>query len=236
MKIWIFFFSPWICFASLNFLHIPKTGGTSMMSVLHGCFPSKDFYPITDLTWDEKAVIRGNFALPNEISDILNRYPLIEQKIAVGHFPFWFLQSKDPQFDSSFTFTILREPVSRVISHYDFWVDIGRKISSPTEIDPNLMCKMLRSDCTLCGEDLLEDCKKNLESLDFILFLDDFEGGVRRLLKKLNIKYRGSVPRENKSSRRRQITDEELAQLIELNDLDIRLYEYAKTYLRSKSH
>ena len=125
--------------------------------------------------------------------------------------------------------------VSRVISHYYHKMRAGDDIQSPTEICPNLMCKFLCSDPTLRGEELLEDCKKNLESLDFIIFLDDFENGVNSLFKKLKLSSKGPIVVKNKSDKKRPITQEEKQKIREQNDLDIRLYEYADTYLRYKS-
>ena len=73
------------------------------------------------------------------MTNILNAFPSVEQKVITGHFPFWFLRGKDPRFDSSFTFTILREPVSRVISNYFFNLEKKNRTDYPIDIFPNLI-------------------------------------------------------------------------------------------------
>ena len=232
----VFFLLPCCCTAALNFLHIPKTAGTTLMSLLDKNFKDSDFYPFKDLGHGKNSIEQREFLSQQEMTDILGQYPLITQKFCRGHFPFWFLQQNDPDFDSSFTFTVLREPVSRVISQYYFKVGLEEEIDSPLEVCPNLMCRMLCSDCTLRGEELLEDCKKNLEQIDFIIFLDDFDGCISRLFRKLGLKNTGSIPAKNRSEKTRRITPEEKQGIRDLNSLDIRLYEYAITYLRYKSY
>ena len=205
-----------------------------MYSLLDRNFSSSDYYPFLAIG-KGAPISRGVFDTEQDILNVLNRFPMITQKVAKGHLPFWFLQSKDPQFDSSFIFTILRDPVSRVISHYHHKVREGADMKSPTEVCPNLMCRFLCSDPTLRGEALFEDCKRNLEGLDFIVFLDDFENGVNSLFNKLKLRLKGPIVPKNEGEKKRPITEEEKRKIRELNDLDIRLYEYADTYLRYKS-
>ena len=101
-----------------------------------------------------------------------------------------------------------------------------------------MMCKMLCSDATLIGEELLEDSIKNLERMDFIIFQDDFENGLIKLTSVLNLKIPQNpklVYNQTKNSKKKEtLSDEEIQKIREMNDLDIRLYEYADKNLRKK--
>jgi hypothetical protein len=128
-----------------------------------------------------------------------------------------------------------------VISHYFFKVQygypsLGLPVHSPLDVVSNLMCRMLASDPTLDGEALLEDAMHNLARLDFIIFLDDFEGGVNRLFHKLGIAHQGNVPRLNKTRRGKEFDESVIEEVRKKNALDVKLYQYAVDCLRDKSY
>ena len=104
--------TPYFCFANLNFIHVPKTGGTTMCSLLDKNFRNSDYYPFLAIGKGEP-MSRGVFDTEEDVLNVLNRFPMIKQKVAKGHLPFWFFQSRNPNFNSAFIFTTLREPVSR---------------------------------------------------------------------------------------------------------------------------
>ena len=220
--------APQRSFARIHFLHIPKTGGTTMHTLLEKRFAPEDFYPLHGVLDMPTRMLFNN---GQDVIDACNACPPIREKISWGHFPFWFLRDKDPEFDSSFCFTILRDPVERVISNYFFRLANGRDIDSPLGIVQNYMCKMCASNNTLEGEELLQDSMRNLRRMNQIIFLDDYENGVDRLFKKLGLKHRKQIPFLNKTARS-PIDAEMIQKIREKNDLDIRLYEYAKTFLK----
>lgn len=226
-RFFIFFLAPVMCFSSLNFIHIPKTGGMSMRFLIKEQFQSGEVYPFTQFgePWPVK-----------DVNAILNKFPPIAHRAVCGHFPVWFLQKKDPDFfTTSFSFTILRDPIERVLSHYFFLKTLKDPIRSPVHVLPNFMCRVLCSDPSLAGESLLANAIYNLERLDFVIFLDDFDGGVRRLFAKLNFPYKEAIPSLNQTPRSKEFDQDTMNTLRRQNDLDIRLYDYAKTYLRNKS-
>jgi hypothetical protein len=168
----------------------------------------------------------------------LPEMPLPSHSVISGHFPFWWLKEKG--LTSDFCFTVLRDPVERVISHYFFklkngYPSLGRPVHSPLDVVPNLMCRMLSSDPALEGEALFKSAIYNLERLDFIVFLDDFEGGARRLFKKMGFEHKGEIPKLNQTARKRKLDDQIVQKIRECNDLDLSLYEYATQFLRHKS-
>jgi hypothetical protein len=228
----IFLLIPSVFWGTLHFLHIKKTGGCSIHTLLENHYQKEDFYPLRYI--ENRNTIWSSFS-QSDAEITFNNYQDIHSKVISGHFPYWFLKKKDPNFDSSFIFTCLREPIDRVLSHYFYYLKLGRGLKSPLEIAPNVMCKMLASDITLQGESLLQDAINTLHHMNFIIFMDDFENGIARLFQKLGFEQPDSIPHEN-ISKRDTVDKETLLMLEEMNDLDIRLYEYAKFALRHKSY
>ncbi len=236
----IAFFFPLHGFAKLCFIHIAKTGGTTMHALLQQHFGEGNIYPYRGIReiYPYKGV-NESVTILEAISGLSDR-PLSSQSIISGHFPLWWLQKKglDP---STFCFTILRDPIERVLSQYFFKIKVEYPYfkypeQSPLDIFPNVMCRMLCSDPRLNGQELLENALQNLENLDFIIFADDFEGGSRRLFTKMNSEHKGMIPKLNETSRGFAFTEEMIQQIREMNAWDLKLYEYATTHLRKKSY
>jgi len=113
--------------------------------------------------------------------------------------------------------------------------------SNPLGVSANLMCRMLSSDYTLEGEELLEEAINNLDRMDAIIFFNDLENGIRRVFSELGLFVPRSIPHKNTTSDRKTqrqyniiqpITDELIEQIREKNSLDVRLYEYALMHFR----
>lgn len=225
----IFLCLPIVLLGGVRFLHIPKTGGLTIYSLLEQQYRQNEIYPYRDA-----GQLARNTYDANVMLNRLNAFPPIEQKLALGHFPFWFFQHKDLHFHSSYFVTVLRDPVDRVISSY-FYRLATEDLQSPLEVTPNRMCKMLCSDASLREEELLQDCIQNLQRMDFIIFMDDFEEGVRRLFKRLDLGNLKEVPKRNQSLRS-EISEEIRKKIAAANALDVRLYEYASKNLRYKSY
>ncbi len=212
-------------FSKIIFLHIPKCAGTSIHSVLEKHFDQRDIYPLRKME---------NYILP-ELDDA----PIVEHDFCSGHFPIWFLEAKDPLFKDSYLFTVIRDPVQRVLSHCRFIEkqDINRIDINPLHHQSNWICKMLTSDPDLEGEELLENCKKNLEKFDFILFQDDpitFENDVKSLFSCLQIPYfENLIPKIN-TTKQQTYSENLIAEVTELNALDCALYAYAKKFYKGK--
>lgn len=228
------------CVDQLCFVHIGKTGGTTMHALLRQHFKEGDFYPYRGMKelYPYKGLKDGEIVLQsmNESSEISP----ISHRVISGHFPLWWLHKKGVG-PKAFCFTILRDPIQRVISDYFFKLKFESEIyrfpdHTPLDVLPNVMCRMLSSDPTLTGEDLLNDAISNLKKLDFIIFLDDFERGIRHFFKKIGIKHHQTIPRLNITERGQEIDQEMIEQIRNYNELDLRLYEYARTFLRYKSY
>ena len=211
-----------ICEARIVFVHIPKCGGTTLQRLLKENFDKREVYPFAKIGKG-----RAHATTVQEMQEAFDEFPPIEHELAWGHFPMWFFQEKDPDFNSSFYLTVLRDPVERVLSHDRYRMRNDKLSSDPLSIPDNFLCYMLCTDCTLTGDALLENAKMSLERMDAILFMETFERDIRILFKRLNFKLPSKIPRTN-TTRPYPVSDEMIEKIRERNILDVKLYEYAK--------
>jgi len=218
------FLSPVIAEARIKFLHIPKCGGTTIDYILGKQFNQNEIYPFKRL----------NGAIAKNARSRARDLPKFEEELISGHFPFWFLEEKDPDHETSFTFTVLRDPIERVLSHYQY-----RKKNNPEinvtidDVHSNWMCKMLCSDPSLPDHEILESAIENLHKLDYVVFLDTFEKDARLLFDILGIDRKNyEFPNLNRSEKVKY-TKKLIEKIRNSNQLDIQLYKYAKMYIKN---
>lgn len=220
---------PFLSFSSLNFVHIPKCAGTTIDELIKQKIHYLDIYPFRVI---ERCPTWSDIENPEEY---VKDYPDIRQKYVSGHLPYWFYVLKDPNFQSSFFFTCLRDPIARVLSQYRYSLKFAKGPFSISSIPGNYMCKMLCSDPNLRGEELLRNSIQNLEKMDFILFQDDLHNGLQQLFAALNFEFPTyGIPHKNTTVNNEKFSEAVLKELREKNDLDIRLYEYANKNLRNR--
>lgn len=213
--------------ARLYFMHVPKTGGTTLRCLLEQQLAVQEIYP-----YRNSKSARGP----------------VHGELVSGHFPFWFCQDFDEDFESSFKVTILREPVERYLSFLrakkkadpelpDLESVIRLRQSSDKYREgliDNALCRYLSSDPLLEGEDLLESAKQALGRIDCVLFFDRFAQDVIALFKRLGIDIdEDDIPKIN-FTQPEPVSPQLLEEVVQLNLLDMRLYEYAKNHLSSK--
>lgn len=219
-------------FARVNFIHIPKCAGTTIHSMLEKSFHVDEIYPQRHMP---------KFTMDGCLDSVD-----IDHALVSGHFPFWFYTQKDPEIEKSFTFTILRDPVQRVFSHsrYIAKTEPEKNGANPLTHRPNWIARMLCSDPTFSGdvskenrvkyteEEIFQDCIQNLKKLDLVLFVDEdtFNSGVQHLFDSLNIPFNEhSIPVLN-VTKAKKVSPEVLRKVRKRNQLDIRIYEYAKKH------
>ncbi|MBX9924458.1 MAG: sulfotransferase family protein [Rhabdochlamydiaceae bacterium] len=208
--------------ARLYFLHIPKTGGTTIHTVLENQIHLNELYP------------------PRKAS--MANIP-VNHEFVSGHFPFWFCAQLDPEFDQAFKFTILRDPVERVLSLLRYTkkhrpnlrsmnLDEIFELLIHNESHKNDMTQntisFLTSQPDLPEEDVLKNAKDTLNKLDFVVFLDNFEQDTKELFEALGIQWNTEFLPHTNTTEAEYVSPELLEKIKELNKLDIDLYEYAK--------
>ena len=92
------------------------------------------------------------------------------------------------------------------------------------------MCAMLASEYGATGEELLQQAKDTLHSLDAVLFVDNFAEDSAKLFKRLNLRLT-KVVRAN-TTKKYQFSPELIERIRQDNALDIRLYEYALEHFK----
>lgn len=102
------------CSHTLLFIHVPKTAGTTIDSVLHRQFPAEQIYTVRkDIQGSYKAYVEMD---PGKRAHF---------RVVKGHIPFGVHEHVPGPYAY---FTFLREPIDRTISHYYF---LRRKTTHP---------------------------------------------------------------------------------------------------------
>ena len=212
---------------NLFYIRPAKTGSTSVISLLKAEFPEASFY-------EKTGVYLGNETSWKSAKKKLKKVPSIrDEDIVIGHFPFWFFLKKSTkqQRKEAFWFITMREPVERILSHYRAKLRDHKALTQPWDIEPNGMCRILSSDPTLEGEALLKNAIKNLNQMNLVIFLDDFEWGIEKLCQALGMTIPNQTPRQNPSPDL-EFSNEVIRKIAEANELDIQLYNYASGHCR----
>jgi len=208
--------------ARIKFIHIPKTGGSTIHEVLSRYFYEKEIYPYR----------RTNAAISVNAKGKAESMPSINHELVSGHFPYWFMEEKDNDRKNSFTFTVLRDPVERVFSHYRF-----RKRANPhvdvtvEQVAKNWTCRMLCSDPKLTGSALLENAIENLKKLDFVIFMDNFVDDTKTMLQMIGIDTTYvKIPKLN-ATKKERYDQKTIEKVKEDHALDVALYRYVNEHL-----
>lgn len=213
----------------LYFIHVPKTGGTTMRLLLEMQLSSDEIYPHRNI----KTAVEP-----------------IKEELVSGHLPYSLCKVLDPNFNEAFKITILREPVERYLSFLR-----SKKKADPSLPDlesvlnlrqspdqkyregllDNALCRYLAFDSSLEGQALLESAKQNLLEFDCVIFFDRFTQDVTELFLRLEIDFNSEdIPKIN-TTEPQPVSPELLENVRNLNLLDIELYKFAKENLSNKT-
>jgi Sulfotransferase family len=199
------------------FSHIPKTGGTSFRFILENSFgishchanhAKKPVFAQDDLEFAKKFFPRLRSIAGHSLVNPLN--------LSVAN-PFYI--------------TFLREPISRVISHYQYSVALGNNRKTFEESlraegkFENLQVKII------AGERNLEKAKHSLEKFDFVGLTEQFDLSLRVLERlapcKLNLNYKRKVVAKDNSIKKSLQGNARLMEMAaEINQLDMELYAF----------
>ena len=228
------------------FLHIPKTGGSSFLTVLGNVFGERRVRRLRGA--DEMAQAQIDRIVSDEIQDI---------DCLVGHFPIHVFAKC---LDTFRPFTILRDPVDRVMSLFRF---LKRAPQSETErlelregfgfddfIESrvpenyaqtrNLMCRMLCGDAEMSDPSaaafwqprdpgaLVDQALATLRAIDFGL-VEDMQSTLALLQHVWATKFNLGEYRKNASDAPgAEWTARNIQRIVDLNTLDVALYHEAK--------
>ncbi len=235
------------------FLHIPKSAGTTTHSILQKNFHEKEVFSIRKLPECEYNKVNNvtTFSKAKRhfpkwfynkhvdlVKHVISKYYPIKDNIELvsGHFPLWFLENIDEKFQEAYLFTIVRDPIERVLSEYRYFIKNNPCTSfTPLDVPANTMCKLFASDPFLSGDELLQNCIQNVFKFDSILFQDreSFQDDMLLLTQSLGLLYRETNLPTLNITFQEDMPEEIIAKLKEKHSLDIELYQYLKENVRN---
>jgi len=234
---------------TIVFLHIPKTGGSTVSNIIKRNFEEDECYICGS---------RGESQYQSNLNFIsLDENQKRKYKFIAGHVELILLQSL-PQ--EHFSFTFLRNPVDRMISMY-YYILANEKhhlheIVSKNRLSikefmaaklwhelDNGMVRRLSGVRDLipygqCDSQLLESAKFNLlNNISFFGFLERFDESIFMLSKIVGLKdilyTKKNVTK--KKPKRKDIDKDSIDAIVEYNKLDIELYNFARNHYRKYS-
>lgn len=221
------------------FLHIPKTAGSTLYRIIEAHYRAQEIYTVwVDGSLDDfKRLDAGSKS---------------ELKVLRGHFGFG-LHDFLP--GPSRCFTLLREPVARVISydafvrrtprHYSYDLVTSNKMSLADFIASKKDCMLDNAQTRLlsglesghevpfgeCGPDMLEAAKRNLRDAFAVVGLTERFDETLLLLREAFGWRRLFYARQNVSAKRpekEELPSSTLDAILQINALDVQLYQYAQ--------
>lgn len=220
----------------LLFLHPPKCGGSSIVSILKANCNNKKFLQIVSSV-DEIEYFKG-----------LSKQRRNSYNIISGHFPFGIHEYLDKPYKYM---TILRNPIEKIISNYNYFqthldsfphmkgvslkefADISNKFTYMNDngFTRQISGAMKTIDFGNCDETLLDKAANNLKEYFFIVgILEEFKETLSLLEQKLDLHTirNKMINVSKKVVDRKTISIDTIKMIEENNKLDIKLYELAK--------
>ena len=240
-------------FDCIVFFHIPKTGGSSFNMFLNEVQQTMGWKMSNWITY----WTRHRSTPPSELAvnkrvlhDKRSSFMAHEQVIHRGHLTPAFLNFASNQ--KCLTFTMLREPIDRVISAFYFHKHVTREWNSCLKNNTpckhsheykNFVTRMFSSNATWTSYDEkaftaatldrkhLQKAQQFLLNMDLVCFLDDIDNCKRDLLAAANltqiIPANAESKRENVNKKRENVTAATRREIKLANELDLELYEWA---------
>lgn len=217
------------------FLHIEKTAGTSLVAYLKNVAGSSYFRKLTSKD-------RFKYIHPNELTDEFKKKTLPNLDIVAGHIKHDVVKKF---MDDFYIITFLRDPISRVLSFYDYAKEVPRTADPITTKSKDLDIYDFLKFCQDSGDrrfangttfkltdnygvNELSNAKENLEKIDFIGIQEHFDESLAMLSYENNWKMVLKAPHTNKTKKRNKkddIPSKVIDKIIEMNQDDIEIYK-----------
>lgn len=243
----------------LLFYHIPKCAGLTVTHHLNYFFRSTrvpgwchDYHKDIMKTegyindFNNKKKLFKNLKVKKEKYEAFNIFCeneklLNKNNFLFGHFPF----STPINFNNYLSFTILRDPVSRSISNYNFWIEKGfigknesiQRLFDDGVLESNLITKYFRNNYSYneTNENDIAECLQNIKKINLVIEPKNIKNLFNYLIGYYDLPniYIRTI---NKTKKIQNITNSEKNIFIENNKVDLLLMEEIKKSLSDFSN
>lgn len=213
------------------FIHVPKTGGTTLRRMMTNHFPEASYYPT------QKDLLNNKGKYLNQ-KELVDRQELMYGKsLIMGHYTIELIDHLKPNVK---TIAFFRNPVDRVISHIKHIIahDEKWKGADPNDVIERRIKYLGGAQTRMINDSKsknLNDMLKNINKLDFVGILENFDESVAMLNDKFNWKC-DLIKKENvgKSELDRNITAKSMALICRNIKLDIIIFDHASELFQKR--
>ena len=211
------------------YMHVPKSGGTSLRYALYDEFGATATYPnLIDYYWKQ----RGAYITKRVFYQKPSAYFLENKQLLIGHYGLFPLtiREKKPRI-----FTVFRHPLSRVLSAINYHSVRGRRFYGLT--NKEIVSACARIECSRIQESIgydldyydEEKLSSIFDSIEVIAILEYLEQSISLLNHRFNWHLNMKLKR-NKNKTSKIFDAHEMDQLEQMCSLDIQIYDYAKQH------
>jgi len=203
------------------FLHIPKTGGTTLRNIIYNSFDDSIIYP----NRAELRANKGKYLTHQEI--LLNTDILKDKKIIFGHYGFNYQKLFD---ENVITICFFRNPISRTLSHLNHLRIKGELTDTDVyklqHIKPisNIQSRYMGY---VTGKDNFNTAKINISKVNIIGLTDEYDKSLKIINKILDWNLEAISPLNDNSEDYFKFSDQLISKISKTNYQDFILYHLA---------